>query len=130
MTQIISFNQSNLASTKLVPNFVKIGEGDVLSITNNTFCKEMPNGQTVEMFIFENQFGEKMILGLNQILKSRGSVANSLQKAIWNKDIQTGKDLFFVLQECKIRVSHIDYTNVTMPDGLVRCKLIYTFDWA
>ena len=128
-SSINSIFNSSLLNKTLVPKFERPCEGDVLRITNKTFCRQLPEGGTVEMFIFENLHGEKIILGLNQILRSRGSVADSFQKAIWQRDIKTGKDIYEILSVKTIRVSHVDCYNVEMPNGFMRKKFVYTFDW-
>ena len=128
-TSINSIFNSSLLNKTLVPNFVRPCEGDILRITDRTFSICPPTGDVVEMFIFENQHGEKITLGLNQILKSRGSVANSFQKAIWQGDIKTGRDIYEALAVKPIRVSRVECVNVETSTGYMRKKFVYMFDW-
>lgn len=128
MTQIISFNQSNIANKALVPNFAQIVTGDILTLTNDVFCKKMSNGNTVEMFVFKNQDGQRVILGMNQILRSYGSVNDSFQMAIWNKDIKTGKDIFFILRDHKICVTNVCTDKHETLNGF-KLRVNYVLDW-
>lgn len=133
-TSIISVYNSRIFSEKLTPSFAIIETGDILRITDKITIERFPDHHSgdvkeVEFFIFESQnTGQFVKLSMSQILKSRGSVADSLQKAIWNKDIKTGADLYRVLNERAIRISRVNFEDKPTPDGMMRRRVL-TLDW-
>lgn len=134
MSQIISVYNSKLLSENLTPSFVTICQGNTLTFTEDIVVEQFPDRRTggfrtIEMLVFMNQHNERVKLPLSKILKSRGTVGESLQKAIWNKDLKTGKDLIKILREKAIHVSNVGFDDKPMPNGEWNRRIVYTLHW-
>lgn len=130
-TQIISVYNSELISKPLSFPFEYIMPGDVLYFTNEVETKTTPDGHSAEYLIFEKSKGGTYVkLSLSKIIGSRGTVGESIRKAIKQGDLKTGKDLIDVLNSIdEIRVGNITAEDRYTHDG-ARYKLtIYTLNW-
>lgn len=130
---IISVYNSELFNKPLSFPFERPAVGDVLRFTNEVEAKTLPeNGEYTELLTFEKI--EKGCvytkLPMSKIIGSRGTVGESLRRAIKNKDLKKGKDLFEILNgEFLIRVAHIEIEDRYTRDGKRYGSVIYTLNW-
>lgn len=131
-SQIISVYNSELFNKPLSFPFELPAIGDVLHFTNKVEAGVLPeNGEYTELFIFEkNKSGVYTKLSMSKIIESRGTVGESLRRAIENRDLKKGKDLVEVLNgEFSIKVTDFKIEDRYTDDGRRYGLTIYTLDW-
>lgn len=126
MATIIPIQKSDFFSLELPLIFDTIKKGDVLTIVNKVYIEELPERLPIEHLMFKNENGNIVKLAFSKIIMSKG-FGESLRKAIWNKDINFGKDIYDILAGQKLRVDDITYNTKYRPDGTTFISSEYTF---